>query len=69
MTNSELLLSCIKKYNITLEEISVELGISRNELLKKLNGRKEFRASEIKKFVNKVPMSEAEVQAGFFADM
>lgn len=69
MTNSEALWSYLKKYNITLEEISAELGISRDKLLKKLNGQEEFRASEIKKFVNKVPMSEAEVQAGFFADM
>ena len=68
MTNSEALWSYLKKYNITLEEISAELGISRDKLLRKLNGQEEFRASEIKKFVNKVPMSEAEVQACFFAE-
>ena len=44
------------------------MGISRDKLLRKLNGQEEFRASEIKKFVNKVPMSEAEVQACFFAE-
>lgn len=68
MTNSEALWSYLKKYNITLEEISAELGISRDKLLRKLNGQEEFRASEIKKFVNKVPVSEAEVQACFFAE-
>lgn len=67
MTNSEKLTNKIKGTGYTLSSFSEALGISRVALRNKIDGRTEFKASEIKNICSLLSIPAPEVSEYFFA--
>lgn len=67
-TNEKLLNSKIDASGISKSSIAEYLGLTRQGLYNKLNGRQELKGSEIKKISKLLNLSDDEKEAIFFAD-
>lgn len=68
MTNSELLKSKITECGIPITFLADKIGITREGLYNKLNGKTEFKASEIAALTKVLNLSNAERNKIFFAN-
>lgn len=66
--NTSMLLDKIESSGITKSEIAETLGITRQGLYNKLCGKKEFKASEVRKLSELLDLTSAEREQIFFAD-
>lgn len=66
--NDKMLLEKIEASLIPKASIAKELGVSRQAFYKKLNGDREFKASEVKKLAAILHLTTEEKDAIFFAD-
>lgn len=66
--NDKLLLKKIESSLIPKASIAKELGVSRQAFYRKLNGDREFKASEVKKLAIILHLTSEEKDAIFFAD-
>ena len=66
--NIVLLEEKIRLKGLSISMIAVSLGISRQGLYNKLNGKREFKSSEIAKLSELLGLSKDEREAIFFAD-
>ena len=67
MTDTELLRETIEKSGISVTFIANSLGISRTGLYKKLNGKTEFKVSEISKMKDILNITSKVRDAIFFS--
>lgn len=67
MTNTELLEAAIKKSGLKKSKIAEHLGVSRGGLTNLINGRAEFRISQVLVLSDLLGLTEAERDAIFFA--
>ena len=58
----------IGEINIPITTIAEKMGISRQSLYLKMNGQREFKASEIDNLCNILRLTDAEKSLIFFAD-
>ena len=63
-----LLSSIIDESKFTKSEIAEQMGLTRQGLYNKLNGAKEFKASEMRKLSRILNLSDSEVNRIFFND-
>ena len=63
------LLHVIKDSNLTKSEIAEQLGLTRQGLYNKLNGEKEFKASEIRKLSKILNLKDEDKNRIFLATM
>lgn len=66
MTNTELLREVIQRSGYKLQYIAKQAGLTHQGLLNKINGKSEFRASEIQTLHRLLGLTEAEREAIFF---
>lgn len=66
MTNTELLREAIQRSGYKLQFIADRVGLTYQGLLNKINGKSEFRASEIQTLHRLLGLTEAEREAIFF---
>lgn len=66
--NTSMLLDKIESSGISKSEIAETLGITRQGLYNKLCGKKEFKASEVRKLSELLDLTSAEREQIFFAD-
>lgn len=66
VTNTELLRKVIKESGLKYGYIAGFLGLTRNGLLKKVNNKTEFKASEIQKLCILLKIQEAKVKEQIF---
>lgn len=66
--NTSMLLDKIESSGISKSEIAETLGITRQGLYNKLYGKKEFKASEVRKLSELLDLTSAEREQIFFAD-
>ena len=66
MINTEKLMDAITDSGIKLGYIAEQMGLSRSGLYKKLNGKTEFKGSEISKLSEILGMTGERVNAIFF---
>lgn len=66
--NKELLLKKIEQSSISKTTIAKDLGITRQGLYNKLEGKQEFKSSEIKLISHMLNLTSAERDAIFFSD-
>lgn len=66
MTNTELLRDAIQRSGYKLHYIADKVGLTYQGLLNKINGKSEFRASEIQSLHHLLGLTEAEREAIFF---
>lgn len=62
------LMRIINDSNFTKSEIAEQLGLTRQGLYNKLNGEKEFKASEIRKLSKILNLADEEKNQIFFSD-
>lgn len=67
MTNTELLLSCIKESGLKKGYIAKCLGITSHSLSKKINNKSEFKGSEMEKMGNLLKLDNTARDRIFFA--
>ena len=66
--NTTLLLDKINSSNISKNDIAELLGLTRQGLYNKLSGKKDFKASEVKKLADILNLTSEERDNIFFAD-
>lgn len=66
--NGVLLAEKIEANEMSKSDIAEALGLTRQGFYNKINGKREFKGSEIKKLSNLLNLSETEKNAIFFAD-
>lgn len=66
--NLELLNDVIDRSKLTRTAIAESLGLSRQGLLNKTTGTREFKGSEIKRLIQILELDEQQQNAIFFAD-
>ena len=67
MTDTTLLQAAISKSGVTITWLAHELGISREGLYNKINGKTEFKASEVVTLTKLLRLKPAERDRIFFA--
>jgi DNA-binding Xre family transcriptional regulator len=68
MTNTSLLKECIKNSGYKAGFLAQQLGISGHSMSRKINGKNEFKASEIETLCKFLKISAKERTAIFFAN-
>ena len=68
MTDNKLLLSIIDKNGLKLKFISDKLGITQQALYNKVNGKSEFKVSEMNKLCEVLNLSNKEKKDIFFGN-
>jgi DNA-binding phage protein len=66
--NNQVLNEKIEESRLSKNMIAEQLGLTRQGLYNKLNGKCEFKGSEIKKLIQMLGLNEHEQQMIFFAD-
>lgn len=67
MTNTALLQDAISKAGVTVTGLARELGITREGLYNKINGKTEFKASEVVAMARLLHLNQSEREQIFFA--
>ena len=66
MTDTKRLKELIDGRNLNISKVAKSLGISSSNLSDKINGRKEFRADDIKKIIALFDLKDSEMRSIFF---
>lgn len=66
--NTSLLKSCIAKYNDTQTKLAEYLNLQQSGLSDRINGKTDFRQSEMDAIRKRYSLSAKEMEAIFFAD-
>lgn len=66
--DKELLVYYLKKAGLSIQDIAKRLGLNDKTFYNKLNGRSEFKASEIRIIADRCMLSSKEIISIFFAD-
>ena len=67
-TNTRLLKSKMALYNDTTIALADCLGVNRQNVSVKLNGKRDFKQSEIAKIIRRYDLSDQEIRAIFWED-
>lgn len=67
MTNTALLQDAISKAGVTVTWLARELGITREGLYNKINGKTEFKASEVAAMARLLHLNQSQREQIFFA--
>lgn len=67
-TNTALLKSIMILNSDTVQALALSLGVNRQNISAKLNGRRDFKQSEINKIIARYSLTDLQIRAVFFDD-
>ena len=67
-TNTALLKSIMVLNKDTVQALALSLGVNRQNISAKLNGKRDFKQSEINKIIARYNLSDSQIRVIFFND-
>lgn len=67
-TNTALLKSIMILKSDTVQALALSLGVNRQNISAKLNGKRDFKQSEINSIISRYELSDPQIRAVFFDD-